>query len=72
MKFADGSILVPPVMEIVPLVAVTVPAPTYVVLGVTCTEVPDVAPPRFTEVVVDVAVTVPVVAVTAAEVASSV
>ena len=42
------------------------------VFGNTSTKVPDVAPPRSTEVVVDVAVTVPVVAVTAEEVASAV
>jgi len=64
--------LVPPVIEIVPVEAVTAAAPVYVVFGLTSTDVPDVAPPRTIDVVVEVAVTVPVVAVTAADVESSV
>jgi hypothetical protein len=59
-------------MRTVPAEAVSAPAPEYVVAGVTSTNLPDAAAPIATEVVVDVAVTVPAVAVTAAEVLKAV
>jgi hypothetical protein len=62
----------PPVIRTVPADAVSAPAPEYVVFGVTSTNLPEVAEPKVTDVVVEVAVTVPAVAVTAAVVLSSV
>jgi hypothetical protein len=67
-----GLTVEPPVIRTVPAEAVSAPAPEYVVAGVTSTNLPDAAAPMATEVVVDVAVTVPAVAVTAADVLSSV
>ena len=67
-----GSTLVPPLIRTVPAVAVSEPAPTYVVLGATSTLRPVTAPPIFIEVVVDDRVAVPAVAVTFALVARAV
>lgn len=50
--------LVPPVIDIVPFVAVSEPAPEYVVSGSTEMLVPDTGAPRLTELVADVSRTV--------------
>jgi hypothetical protein len=67
-----GLTVEPPVIRTVPAEAVSAPAPEYVVAGVTSINLPEAAAPIATDVVVDVAVTVPVVAVTEAEVLSAV
>jgi hypothetical protein len=59
---------VPPEIRTVPAEAVSEPAPEYVVLGLTSTNLPEVAAPNATDEVVDLAVTVPEAADTAAEV----